>query len=64
MAAGWSSSWICGGEDDDGGRLTVASPCVQRTLIDCVNVVLLVAYVSTLAVAAACVRRRQRAAPG
>ncbi|KAG0514778.1 hypothetical protein BDA96_10G222600 [Sorghum bicolor] len=59
---GWSSSWICGGEDDDGGRLTVASPCVQRTLIDCVNVVLLVAYVSTLAVAAACVRRRQRAA--
>jgi ABC-type multidrug transport system fused ATPase/permease subunit len=62
MAAGWSSSWICGGEDDDGGRLTVASPCVQRTLIDCVNVVLLVAYVSTLAVAAACVRRRQRAA--
>ncbi|CAD6336545.1 unnamed protein product [Miscanthus lutarioriparius] len=56
--AGWSSSWICGGED--GGRLTVASPCVQRTLIDCVNVVLLVAYVSTLVVA--CVRRRQCAA--
>jgi ABC-type multidrug transport system fused ATPase/permease subunit len=58
MAAGWSSSWICGGED--GGWLTVASPCVQRTLIDCVNVVLLIVYVSTLA--AACVRRWQCAA--
>ncbi|CAD6339210.1 unnamed protein product [Miscanthus lutarioriparius] len=56
--AGWSSSWICGGEDI--GQLTVASPCVQRTIIDCVNVVLLVAYVSTLT--AACVRQRQCAA--
>ncbi|CAL5039010.1 unnamed protein product [Urochloa decumbens] len=44
---GWSPSWVCG------GRLTVASPCVQRTLIDCVNAALLVAY------AAACVRRRR-----
>ncbi|RCV22675.1 hypothetical protein SETIT_4G239600v2 [Setaria italica] len=42
-------SWAC-------GRLTVASPCVQRTLIDCVNAALLVAYASALV--AACVRRR------
>ncbi|CAN6207473.1 unnamed protein product [Urochloa humidicola] len=46
---GWSPSWwVC-------GRLTVASPCVQRTLIDCVNAALLVAYAAALA--AACVRR-------
>ncbi|TVU07887.1 hypothetical protein EJB05_41262 [Eragrostis curvula] len=50
---GWSSSWICRRED---GKLTVASPCVQRTLIDCVNVALLVAYV--FALVAACVRRQ------
>lgn len=48
---GWSSSWICG---QDGGGLTVASPCVQRSLIDGVNAVLLVAYVTALLVA--CVR--------
>ncbi|XP_062178955.1 ABC transporter C family member 8-like isoform X2 [Phragmites australis] len=53
---GWSSPWVCGPED---GRLTVASPCVQRSLIDCINVVLLVAYVSALI--AACVVRRQGA---
>ncbi|XP_062229045.1 ABC transporter C family member 8-like isoform X2 [Phragmites australis] len=47
---GWSPSWICGRQD---GWLTVASLCVQRSLIDCVNVVLLVAYVSALV--AACV---------
>uniref|UniRef100_A0ACD5ZSK9 Uncharacterized protein n=1 Tax=Avena sativa TaxID=4498 RepID=A0ACD5ZSK9_AVESA len=41
-----SSSWICGQEG--AGGLTLASPCVQRSLIDCVNVVLLVAYVSAL----------------
>lgn len=60
VVLGWSSSWICG--EEDGGRLTltVASKCVQRTLIDCVNVVLFIAYVCTLA--AACVRRRQRSA--
>ncbi|GJN38645.1 hypothetical protein PR202_gb27707 [Eleusine coracana subsp. coracana] len=51
---GWSSAWICGRED--GGGLTIASPCVQRTLVDCVNVVLLVAYVSALV--AACFRRQ------
>ncbi|GJM98166.1 hypothetical protein PR202_ga15151 [Eleusine coracana subsp. coracana] len=51
---GWSSAWICGRED--GGGLTIASPCVQRTLIDCVNVVFLVAYVSALV--AACFRRQ------
>jgi hypothetical protein len=37
---------------------TVTSSCVQRTLIDCVNVVLLVAYV--FALVAACPRRRRR----
>jgi ABC-type multidrug transport system fused ATPase/permease subunit len=46
VAAG---SWAC-------GRFTVASPCVQRALIDCVNAALLVAYASALA--AAGVRRR------
>ncbi|KAL6602857.1 hypothetical protein ACP70R_043218 [Stipagrostis hirtigluma subsp. patula] len=51
---GWPWSWNCGRDD---GQLTVASPCVQRSLIDCVNAVLLVAYVSTLA--AACARRQQ-----
>ncbi|KAJ1259572.1 hypothetical protein BS78_10G166500 [Paspalum vaginatum] len=50
---GWSSSWTC-------GRLTLASPCVQRTLIDGINAVLLVAYASALA--AACVRRQWAAA--
>ncbi|OEL13321.1 ABC transporter C family member 8 [Dichanthelium oligosanthes] len=50
---GWPPSWVCGRE---GGSLTVASPCVQRTLIDCVNAALLVAYASALA--AACVRRQ------
>ncbi|CAN6163714.1 unnamed protein product [Urochloa humidicola] len=44
------SLWVC-------ERLTVASPCVQRTLIDCVNAVLLVAYATALA--AACVRRQR-----
>ncbi|KAM0827964.1 hypothetical protein ACQ4PT_067850 [Festuca glaucescens] len=48
----WPSSWICGKEG--AGGLTLASPCVQRSLIDCVNVLLLVAYVSALLVA--CVR--------
>nr|QTX16888.1 ABCC8 [Echinochloa colona] len=48
---GWSPSWAC-------GRLTVASPCVQRALIDCVNGALLVAYAAAL-VAAACARRRR-----
>jgi ATP-binding cassette, subfamily C (CFTR/MRP), member 1 len=50
---GWSSSWIRGWCED--GGVTVTSPCVQRTLIDCVNVVLLVAYV--LALVAPCLRR-------
>nr|CAB3470682.1 unnamed protein product [Digitaria exilis] len=52
MAAvlGSSPSWFCG------RRLTVASPCVQRTLIDIINAALLVAYASTLATA--CVRRQ------
>ncbi|CAN6194823.1 unnamed protein product [Urochloa humidicola] len=44
------SWWVC-------GRLTVASPCVQRTLIDCVNAALLVAYAAALA--AACLRRQR-----
>ncbi|PAN23691.1 hypothetical protein PAHAL_4G110800 [Panicum hallii] len=48
-------SWAC-------GRLAVASPCVQRALIDCVNAALLVAYVSALA--AACVRRRRAGSAG
>lgn len=48
----WPSSWICGKEGASG--LNLASPCVQRSLIDCVNVLLLVAYVSALLVA--CVR--------
>ncbi|KAG2606635.1 hypothetical protein PVAP13_4NG063010 [Panicum virgatum] len=43
-------SWAC-------RRLTIASPCVQRALIDCVNAALLVAYVCALATA--CVRRRR-----
>ncbi|KAF8747856.1 hypothetical protein HU200_013133 [Digitaria exilis] len=47
---GSSPSWFCG------RRLTVASPCVQRTLIDIINAALLVAYASTLATA--CVRRQ------
>lgn len=51
---GWSPSWTCGQEED--GGLTLASPCVQRGLIDCVNVVLLVAYASALLTA--CVRGR------
>ena len=50
--ADWWSSWICG-KEDGGGEVTLASPCVQRSLVDCVNVVLLVAYVSALL--AACV---------
>ncbi|CAN6221055.1 unnamed protein product [Urochloa humidicola] len=44
------SLWVC-------ERLTVASPCVQRTLIDCVNAALFIAYATALA--AACVRRQQ-----
>ncbi|CAM0910286.1 unnamed protein product [Alopecurus aequalis] len=48
----WSSSWICG--EADGGEFTLASPCVQRGLIDCLNVLLLLVYVSALL--AACVR--------
>ncbi|KAL6841672.1 hypothetical protein ACP4OV_028501 [Aristida adscensionis] len=59
---GWSSSWICGGVD--ARRLTLASPCVQRSLIDCVNAVLLVAYLSALAAAATCTGRQQRAGRG
>ncbi|KAL6841674.1 hypothetical protein ACP4OV_028503 [Aristida adscensionis] len=55
---GWSPSWICGGVD--ARRLTLASPCVQRSLIDCINAVLLVAYLSALAAAAACTGRQQR----
>ncbi|KAL6602856.1 hypothetical protein ACP70R_043217 [Stipagrostis hirtigluma subsp. patula] len=55
---GWPS-WSCGRED---GQPSVASPCVQRSLIDCVNAVLLVAYVSTLV--AACIRRQQCAGRG
>ncbi|TVU07886.1 hypothetical protein EJB05_41261 [Eragrostis curvula] len=61
VLAGWSSSWICGREDDG---LTIASPCVQRTLIDCVNVLLLVAYVSVLVVACVCQRPAGRSTGG
>ncbi|KAL6602858.1 hypothetical protein ACP70R_043219 [Stipagrostis hirtigluma subsp. patula] len=57
---GWPPSWICGREEE--GPLTVASPCVQRSLIDCVNAVLLVAYASTLVVA--CIRRQRCAGRG
>lgn len=49
--ADWSSSWICG---EEGRGVAFASPCVQRSLIDFVNVVLLVAYGSSLL--AACAR--------
>nr|CAB3468202.1 unnamed protein product [Digitaria exilis] len=58
MAAvlGSSPSWFCG------RRLTVTSPCVQRTLIDIINAALLVAYASALA--AAYVRRQWTATAG
>ncbi|RLN11969.1 ABC transporter C family member 8-like isoform X1 [Panicum miliaceum] len=49
------SSWAC-------GELAVASPCVQRALIDCVNAAFLIAYV--FALAAACVRRRWAGSAG
>ncbi|WVZ79774.1 hypothetical protein U9M48_027314 [Paspalum notatum var. saurae] len=54
---GWSSSssWICGRRPL---TLDLASPCVQRALIDAINAALLVAY----AAAAACVGRQHRAA--
>ncbi|PNT75777.1 hypothetical protein BRADI_1g37850v3, partial [Brachypodium distachyon] len=45
----WLFSWIYYGQDG-GGPVT----CVQRSLVDCVNVVLLVAYASSLL--AACAR--------